>query len=275
VANRTASGLYKQLTDGNVRLANDSPKTNRAVSLATVEQRDQEHPLTFFLPYIVNLTFYISILGAASLLLNSVTKEKENQMIEALLMSTSPQQMLIGKIIGLGLLGLLQITMWVGTGRVLLLFSGQVFQLPQSFQLATSFLVWSLIFFLLGYAINASLLAGLGALVPNLREASQFSFLILLPMMIPLFLISIIIEEPNGVLAVILSIFPLSAPVAMMTRLAATEVPAWQPWLAASLMAVTAVLIVRAVARMFRTQTLLSGQPFKPSLYWKALIDKE
>ena len=117
-------------------------------------------------------------------------------------------------------------------------------------------------------------MAGVGALVPNLREASQATTVMIIPLIIPLIFISAIIGDPNGPLAVGLSLFPLTAPVTMMTRLAAGNVPIWQPALAAGLLAVTAVLIVRAVAGMFRAQILLSGQAFNLRRFFVALAGR-
>jgi len=194
--------------------------------------------------------------------------------MEILMVSVTPRQLLTGKIVGLGLLGLLQTIAWVGTGRVLLALSGTTFNLPVAFQLPASFLIWGIIFFLLGYAVYASLMAGLGALVPNLREASQATILVIFPLIIPIFLLSILIEEPHGLLATILSIFPLTSPVTMMTRLAAGDVPFWQTLLAAVLLAGTAMLVIRAVARMFHAQTILSGQPFSRKVFFTALLGK-
>jgi ABC-2 type transport system permease protein len=101
-----------------------------------------------------------------------------------------------------------------------------------------------------------------GALVPNLREASQLTFIVILPLIIPLMLISVMIEDPHGALSTGLSLFPLTAPVVMMVRLAAGNVPGWQPPLAALLVVGTAGLLVAGVARLFRAQTLLAGQAF-------------
>jgi ABC-2 type transport system permease protein len=135
-------------------------------------------------------------------------------------------------------------------------------------------LIWALIFFLLGYAVYAALMAGLGALVPNLREASQATIVVVMPLIVPLILISVLIENSDGWLAVVLSLFPLTSPVAMMTRLAAGNVPIWQPILAAVLLAITAVIIVRAVAGMFRAQALLSGTGFNLKVFLAALIGR-
>jgi ABC-2 type transport system permease protein len=152
--------------------------------------------------------------------------------------------------------------------------SGTTFNLPIAFQLPPSFLIWGLVFFVLGYAVYASLMAGLGALVPNLREASQATIVVISPLIIPLFLINILIEEPHSLVSTLMSLFPLTAPVAMMTRLASGGVPLWQILVSATLLAITAVFIVRAVARMFRAQTILSGQPFTRKLFFNALFGK-
>jgi len=268
--------LKVNLLGGDTQIAAlvNGPINTEKVALSPTPQRDANNLLTFFLPYGVTMLFYIVLLSAASLLLSSVAKEKENRVMEILMVSVTPMQLLSGKIIGLGLLGLLQIIVWVGTGRLLLARSGTTFNLPIVFQLPTSFLIWGLLFFLLGYAVYASLMAGLGALVPNLREASQATIVVIFPLIIPIVLLSVLINEPDSILAVILSLFPLTSPVAMMTRLAAGGVPFWQTLLAAVLLAVTAIFVVRAVARMFRAQTILSGQAFSRKLFFNALLGK-
>lgn len=268
--------LQVNLLGGDAALATliNGPLYLQETSQMPEPQRDEANMMTFFLPYGVTLLFYIVILGSASLLLSNVAKEKQNRVMEVLMSSVTPRQLLAGKIIGLGLLGLLQTLIWVGIGRLLLARSGETFNLPVAFQLPTSFLIWGLVFFLLGYAVYASLMAGLGALVPNLREASQSTFVVIFPLIIPMFLINVLISDPHGTISTLMSLFPLTAPVAMMTRLSAGGVPFWQPVLAAVLLSATAVLVVRSVARMFRAQTLLSGQSFNGRMFLKALLGK-
>ena len=254
--------LRVNLLGGDVRLANQisDPLDLEVTVLEPPNDRDQDNPLSFFLPYGVTFIYYLIILASASLLLNSITKEKENRMIEIMMLATTPRQLLAGKFMGLGLIGLLQAILWLGTGFVLLRFSGTTFQIPEAYQLPISFLIWGLIFFLLGYAVFASLMAGIGALVPNIREASQVTLIVMAPLLLPLMLISVLVRDPNGGLAVGLSLFPFTAPVTMMMRLSATEVPLWQTLLSIVILVITAILILRIVARVFRTQTLLSGQ---------------
>lgn len=266
--------LRVNLLNGDERLAMlvNSPIQLEEVSLAREPQRDQDNPLTFYIPYSVTLLFYIIIMGSASLLLSSVTKEKENRMLEILMSSVTPLQMLSGKIIGLGLVGLLQTIVWLGTGRLLLLRGSSVLNISSVFQLPASFLIWGVVFFLLGYAIYASLMSAIGALVPNMREASQTTIIVAIPLILPLFFISVLIEKPSGTLSVALSLFPLTAPVVMMTRVASGSVPLWQIMLSAFLLVLAVLFIVRLVARMFHAQTLLSGQDFSLKRYFHVFI---
>ncbi len=238
-------------------------------------QFDAESPFAWFVPYAVSLIFYMLIISSTSLLMNNISKEKENRVMEVILTSVTPRQLLAGKILGLGIVGLGQTILWLSLTYFLINKSSSVFQILATIHIPFSFVLWGLVFFLLGYAIYASLMAGLGALAPNLREASQSVFVILLPLIIPLFFASTVFaEDPHGAIATVLSIFPLTAPAAMMSRLSSGGVPGWQPWLASALMLGTAVLVVRAVAGMFRAQSLLAGQGFNVKVYLKALIGK-
>jgi ABC-2 type transport system permease protein len=268
--------LRLNLLEGDAQLASLTygPLDLEKVSLAPEPERDQANMLSFWLPYGVTILFYIILMGSASLLLSSVAKEKENQVMEILMISVTPRQLLTGKIIGLGLVGLVQTVTWVVIGRLLLSRGEQTFNLGEAFRLPPSFIAWAVVFFLGGYAVYASLMAGLGALAPNLREASQATLVVVFPLIIPLFLISIMIEQPNGPLAFLLSMFPLTSPVVMMLRLSATNVPVWQPIVSAALLLVTAAFVMRSAARMFRTQSLLSGQAFSVKLYLQALVGK-
>jgi ABC-2 type transport system permease protein len=252
----------------------DQPLKVSTVSLSPEPQRDSNSMLTFFLPYAVTMIFYIVILSSSGLMLSSITTEKQNRVIEILMVSVKPMQMLTGKIIALGLAGLLQTVVWSGAGFLLLRLTGSALSMPAAFQLPVSILLWGVLFFLLGYAVYASLMAGVGALVPNLREASQATTMMVIPLVIPIVFMGAITQDPNGPLALGLSLFPLTAPVTMMSRLAAGAVPLWQPLLSAVLLAFTAYLILRGVAGMFRAQYLLSGQSFNLKRFAMALLGK-
>ncbi len=255
-----------------------NPVQVQPVDLTPGEQgqiSQSDSPLAFYLPYGVTLLFYFLIISSASLMLNSVAKEKENRVMEILLSSVKPNELLAGKILGLGLAGLLQMVVWTGSALYLLRIGGGPLNIPASLQLPPSLLLWGILFFILGYLLYAAIMAGVGALVPNLREATQATTVIVLPMIVPLLLVGVIIEQPNATLPLILSLIPFTGPTTMMTRLAAGSVPLWQLLLSAGLLLGTVVLVMRAVARMFRAQTLLTGKKFSLGLYIRVLLGKD
>lgn len=196
--------------------------------------------------------------------------------MEILMVSISPRQMLVGKIVALGAAGLIQVVVWVGTVLALINLGGQTFALPPGFAIPASILAWGAVFYLLGYAVYGSLMAGVGALTSRMKEAGQASFLILSPLMVGYLigLLAPLAEETTGLLPVALSMFPLTAPVLMMMRLADGSVPLWQLLLSAALMLGTAYLIIRAVAAMFHAQNLLSGQSFSAKRFFRALLGR-
>jgi ABC-2 type transport system permease protein len=179
-----------------------------------------------------------------------------------------------GKILALGLLGLLQTGLWVAVLWVVAHLGGQALAIPPGFSIPTSLLVWCLVYSLLGYAMYGSQMAGLGALAPDVKDTSGPIMIVLSPLILVYMFLVIIVARPESGLPVALSLFPLTSPVAMMARMTATEVPLWQPLLAAALQLATAIVIVRAVARLFRAQILLSGQPFSLKTYGRVLLGR-
>ena len=275
--------LLLNLLDGDIELADRvwDPMDLEVTNLAPEPQQDrgpgyQSNLLIRYLPAIMAILFYVFLLTASNILLRNISSEKENQTIEILMLSLTPRQMLAGKIIGLGIASLLQTISWVGSLFTLMNMGGGTLGLPEEFTLPVSILAWGLVFFTLGFAIYASLMAGVGALVPKLKEASQASFVAMTPLMIGYIvgLLSPLAEAPHGAIPTVLSLFPLTAPTVMMMRLTVGNVPLWQLLLSAGLMSVTAYAIVCAVAAMFRAQHLLSGQPFSVKRFFGALVGR-
>ena len=268
--------LQVNLLDGNIHLANivTNPFALQVMILNPTNKLNQDSSLAFFVPYSVMLLYYMLILMSAGFLVSSLNKERESRVLEIMLVTVTPRQLLGGKFIGLGLMGLLVNILWVGSAYGLMVLSGSTFQLPAEFQLAPYILIWGVVYFLLGYAVYASLLGAVGAMLPNLRETSQATMVVILPMMIPLMFISVLITRPNGLLAVGLSLFPLTAPVTMMLRLAVITVPAWQLLLSVVILLLTAIFILRFVAGMFRAQTMLSGQPLSLRNIYRMILGR-
>ncbi len=210
---------------------------------------------SYGVPFAVLMIFYLVITMTGGFMLQSVSKEKENRTIEVLLLSLRPRELMLGKILGLGVVALLQIVVW---GGVMLVFGGVSLNGLSALGLPDGFFLWALLYFVLGYLVYASLLGALGALAPSAREGTQFTFFVMLPLFIPLMLNSALIETPNGGLTTVLSLFPLTSPVTMITRLAAGNVPIEQLLLGLVLLAVTTYGIIVFASRFFHADTLLS-----------------
>jgi ABC-2 type transport system permease protein len=228
---------------------------------------DRASPLAFWVPYAVMFLLFFSLTMGSSMMLQSVTKEKETRTAEVLLLSLRPRDLMLGKVLGLGAVALFQMLVWAGGGMALMERGQQVLNMAASLNLPLSFFAWVVLYFLLGYLMYASALAAIGVLAPTAREAAQFTFMVILPLLIPLWLSNVFIEEPNGGLAVFLSLFPLTAPLAMAARLATASVPPWQPAVGLVGLALVTYLFVWVAARFFRADTLLSTA----SLTWKRI----
>jgi ABC-2 type transport system permease protein len=211
---------------------------------------------SFGVPFAVLMIFYLVITMTGSFMLQSVTKEKENRTIEVLLVSLRPRDLMLGKILGLGVIAMLQMAVWATGG--LIISGGSALSGLNASGLSASFFVWAFLYFILGYLLYASMLGALGALAPSTREGTQFTFIILLPLFVPLMMSSALIEAPNSGITTFLSLFPLTSPVTMITRLAAGPVPVEQLVLGLIILAITTYGIIVFSARFFRADTLLS-----------------
>jgi ABC-2 type transport system permease protein len=231
----------------------------------------EANPIIGLLPMIVMVFFFIVFMNGSALLIRSITGEKQNRLIEILASSVDPLHLMTGKILGLGIGTLLGFAAWVLAAMAALRLSQP--NLPVEFTVPGSFLPWAIVFFLLGFLLYASLMAGIGALVPNIKETTKASWLVIGPMMVGYMIGLFAMSQPHGPLMTALSLFPLTSPLNMVQRLTTGEVPGWQPVVAAVLLMIAVFLALRAAARLFRAHNLLSGKPFSPKVLIGALRD--
>ncbi len=238
----------------------------------TADRRDAENIASFFIPYGVTIFFYMMIVTSSTMMLQAITKEKENRVMEVLLSSTSPADIFAGKVIGLGGAALLQMAVWSVAAVLILRLGGGTLNIPAGMQIPWAAVAWGLPFFLLGFALYGSLMAGLGAIAPNLREAGQSTFFITVPLMVTMLAVSQLVEAPRGPVAMALSLIPLTSPVAMPVRISISAVPFWQILLSMVLLAGTAWFVLKGVTRLFHAQYLLTGQKVGIKTFFKALF---
>lgn len=224
------------------------------------------------LPFVVAMAVMLPLFTSGGYLLQSLTQEKSSRVMEILLVSLQPRQLLTGKLLGLGALTLVQYIGWVAIGGLTFVVMGQdTGQLLASINLSLAELALVVPYALGAFTLYAALMAGIGAMAPDMESSRSWVFVISLPMLIPIYLWSSIVGSPNGPLAVALSIVPFSAPIAMLMRMTSTAVPAWQIGVSMALLAATAAGTIWLMARLFRVQTLLSGESLSMGRVWSTL----
>jgi len=227
--------------------------------------------LGFIIPYLMSILLIMTIFTSSGYLLQGIGTEKDSRVIELLVSSLSSTQLMAGKILGLGALGLAQVLFWVLSGWGLLLLASGLLALAGTLPVSLPQIGLSIVYFLLGYLLFGTLMAAAGALGTSLREGQQIAGIFSMGAALPFMAISFIFANPNSTLAVVLSYFPFSAPVTMMLRLGLTQVP-WYQLLISTALLVGAVLVsLWAGAKVFRLGLLMYGKRASPTEVWRAL----
>jgi ABC-2 type transport system permease protein len=217
------------------------------------------------LPLAFTVLFLMSVLMTSGYLLQGTATEKENKVVDVLLASANPDEILAGKLAGLGAAGLVQVGVWMsmlfvtGFGAVPLLFAAQV-------DMPWRAVVIALPLFIVAFLFFGSLMLGTGSLGSNMREAQQLSMIWSLTAALPLMLMSVLIREPHGLVARILTWLPLTAgPVVVMRASMDADSLAWWEMVGPLLVLLGATwMAIRIGARFFRVGLLSAGA--RPSL---------
>ncbi len=215
----------------------------------------------FVIPVIFSMLLVFAIIFSSTYLLQGLGEEKENRLIEILLSSVSTRQLLTGKILGIGAAGLVQVVVWVISAPLLLnLASSSIGGFISTIQLSASFLVLAVVYFILGYLLFAVISAGIGAISSGSREGQQLIAIFTVPLISPLWFMSLPMLFPNNPIWVFLTIFPITAPVEVMIRLGVSGVPAWE--LATSIVVLVLSIIgaLFLTVRVFNTYLLMYGK---------------
>jgi ABC-2 type transport system permease protein len=226
----------------------------------------------FIVPYAFSLVLLMSVIFSASYLVHGIVEEKENRVIEVLLSAASHGELLAGKVIGLGGAGLLQLVIWISGASLTVGFAAM--RLPQvsAFAASPGMIATAFCMFLLGFALYASLMAGFGSMGTSWRESQQITGGVVLPLVVPLMVLPVLLEAPDGGVARFLSLFPFTAPIAMMLRIAAGGGSLWEVLLSTVLLAFTTVGVLWMAARLFRLSLLMYGQRPGPAQIFRHLF---
>jgi ABC-2 type transport system permease protein len=222
---------------------------------------------SFFGAYLMAFVLYFAVVFYGVNVAQSVVAEKTSRVFEVLLASSEPESLMLGKLLGVGAVGLTQMAIWI---VFLVLLSGSSLAMTlglgglAAFGVTPLRLVFFLLYFLLGFFFYSALSAGLGASVSQESEVQQFNMLLVLPQVVGLVLIVYILSNPGAWPVVLLSLFPPCTPIVMCLRMAAMPVPAWQLALSLVLMVFAIYGVARVASRIYRIGILMYGK--RPTL---------
>lgn len=216
-----------------------------------------ETPFYFVGNYLLPLFLFMSIMNAGGYLLNGIIEEKENKVVEVLLSTISPNELLSGKILGLGGLGILQVGIWISGVVIITSF----LKIPLV-SLEKGILI--LIFFVLGYLFYSSVFAMIGSISTSTRDSQQISAVVSFLVFIPLLLFFGIVQNPNMVFIRIFGMIPPFIPTIMMMRILLSEVPVIDIIVSIIILSVSLIFSARIASKIFKIGILMYGK--KPSV---------
>ena len=236
---------------------------------ATKKGEERDTGGTFLYSYVLVLILYITLFFYGAIIMRGVIEEKSSRVIEVILSSLKPFQLMVGKILGIGAVGLTQYTIWALFGIVAFKYNksllpgflqGGDFSLPS---IPVYIFIYFVIFFILGYFLYATLYAAVGSMVNSEKEAQQLLFPISMFLIIPMLLMIFIMRSPNSTFAVVLSMIPFFAPILMLLRVCVLLPPVVQLGGSIILLVLTIILMIWIVAKIYRVGILMYGKPPK------------
>ncbi|MBG0859773.1 MAG: ABC transporter permease [Bacteroidales bacterium] len=220
-----------------------------------VDARRSNEMQTIFVPYILLLLMFMMIMGSAVPLLNAVMEEKSERIAEVLLGTVTPWQFMTGKILGSLAVSLTTSAIYIA-GAVI-----TMRQMDLTHLIPYNVLPWFFVYMILNIIMVGSIMASLGAICNDSKDAQAIQFPAMLPIIIPLFLMMPVILNPLGKMATGLSLVPLWTPMLMLLRQSTSvTIPFWQPVVGLIGVILFTILCVWAGARIFRSAIILVGK---------------
>jgi ABC-2 type transport system permease protein len=231
--------------------------------------------LSFLLPFLMAFFLFFSITVSGGYMLQAVTEEKENRMVEIVTTSISPFQLMGGKALGLMAVSLTQLAAWVGTLTLLALVAG--YFIPQLSMVAIPWeaILVALLYFLPTFTLMAGFMTALGAAVAEQQQAQQITGIVNMLFIFPVFFSALIFANPNSPFIVFLTLFPTTAFTTIMMRWGLASIPLWQMAASWILLALIAGGSVWMAARVFRMGMLRYGQRLKLQAVLAGLFGSE
>ncbi len=216
--------------------------------------------MVIMMPMFASIFFIIAVNISGSYLLQAVVEEKENRTMEIVVTSVSPTELMTGKVAGNLLVGLTQLVIWILFAVIGLVLIPRFFPVGQMPQIDLINLLLISAIFLPAFVMVSAAMGAVGATATEAREAQQIAGWFTIPLTIPFWFINAIMLNPNGAVSTAMSLFPITAPIALPMRAVFTTVPVWQIVLSVTLAWVLAIFMLWLSGRVFRLGMLRYGK---------------
>jgi ABC-2 type transport system permease protein len=223
--------------------------------------------------FIIGLMIYITLAIYGNMIMGAVVEEKETRIAEILFSSAKPFELLLGKLVGVGLVGLTQLSIWIISALAVAVFGlaqfsamGMDVSIPN---ISPLMVIYFFIFFLLGFFIYSSIFALIGSMVTTMQEGGQFAFPPIMILLMGFYFSFAVLRDPNSSLSFWVSIAPFFAPITMPVRIMAEMPPFWEIALSITLNLLTIAGLVWLASRVYRIGMLMYGKRATIPEVWK------
>ena len=230
-----------------------------SVSIGTGKERRESGIVAIVTVFIFVFVLFITLLSYGVMVMRSVLEEKASRVMEILLCSTTSGELMAGKILGVGAVGLTQVGIWAAIGVAI-----ASPKAAAAINLPFSFIFYFGLFYLLGYLLYSAMFAAVGAAFNSADEAQQWNFVIISPLIVASTLMTPVASSPSSGLAIFVSMIPFCAPVLMYLRIVVERPPAWQIALSVAILVASIFFAMNVAARVYRVGILMYGK--RPSL---------
>ncbi len=266
----------QRLADANIsedKLKILSQSVDLSVKQISEEGGEKDSDGTFAAAFIVGLMIYITLLIYGQQIMAAVIEEKETRIAEILFSSAKPFELMMGKLVGVGLAGLTQLAIWIASALLLIGFglaqmsaAGMNISIPDITPLT---IIYFFIFFILGFFLYATIYALIGSMVTTVQEGGQFALIPVMVLVIGFYLSFAVIRDPNSRVSFWASVAPFVSPLTMPVRILAETPPFWQIALAIALNGLAIAGLVWLAARVYRVGMLMYGKKATIPEVWK------
>ena len=251
LAGRAPAEVQQRLTEGS------------QVTLRSLDGRRQIDPSSIvdaLLPFLAGFLFILATMSSSGYLLQALTAEKENRTAEVMITTLTPMQLVGGKSVGLMAVSLTQLAIWLAVAIVAIAVAGRYVPELRGLHVSPGLVAIILLYFLPAYALIAGMMTAVGAIMPDQQQSQQIAGMLNLMFFVPYLVAAVFLANPNGPLAVALTLFPTTAFTAITVRWGMTTIPAWQLAASWAILVGSAVFAVVFAAQIFRVGMLTYGQ---------------